>query len=37
MGHPALYAALRNLDALTGQTTPDDVLAQIFSSFCIGK
>jgi len=32
-----LYAALRNLDALTGQTTPDDILNQIFSSFCIGK
>ncbi len=32
-----LYSALRNLDALTGQTTPDDILNQIFSSFCIGK
>jgi tRNA modification GTPase len=32
-----LYASLRNLDALTGQTTPDDILNQIFSSFCIGK
>jgi tRNA modification GTPase len=32
-----LYAALGNLDALTGQTTPDDILNQIFSSFCIGK
>ncbi len=32
-----LYAALRNLDALTGQTTPDDILNQIFSTFCIGK
>jgi len=32
-----LYAALRNLDALTGQTTPDDILSQIFSTFCIGK
>lgn len=32
-----LYGALRNLDALTGQTTPDDILNQIFSSFCIGK
>jgi tRNA modification GTPase len=32
-----LYAALRNLDALTGQTTPDDILNLIFSSFCIGK
>ncbi len=32
-----LYSALRDLDALTGQTTPDDILNQIFSSFCIGK
>jgi tRNA modification GTPase len=32
-----LYGALRALDALTGQTTPDDVLNLIFSSFCIGK
>ena len=32
-----LYALLRNLDALTGQTTPDDILNQIFSTFCIGK
>ncbi len=32
-----LYAALRDLDALTGQTTPDDILSQIFSTFCIGK
>ena len=32
-----LYAALRSLDALTGQTTPDDILNLIFSSFCIGK
>ncbi len=32
-----LYEALRGLDALTGQTTPDDILSQIFSTFCIGK
>jgi tRNA modification GTPase len=32
-----LYAALRNLDNLTGETTPDDVLNLIFSTFCIGK
>jgi tRNA modification GTPase len=32
-----LYSALRALDSLTGQTTPDDVLNLIFSSFCIGK
>lgn len=32
-----LYDALRLLGELTGETTPDDVLAQIFSTFCIGK
>jgi tRNA modification GTPase len=32
-----LYRALAALDSLTGQTTPDDVLNIIFSSFCIGK
>jgi tRNA modification GTPase len=32
-----LYNALRPLDALTGETTPDDVLNLIFSTFCIGK
>ena len=32
-----LYDALRALDELTGQTTPDDVLQLIFSTFCIGK
>jgi tRNA U34 5-carboxymethylaminomethyl modifying GTPase MnmE/TrmE len=32
-----LHAALRSLDALTGTTTPDDILARIFSTFCIGK
>ena len=32
-----LYAALRGLDALTGDTTPDDILNLIFSTFCIGK
>ena len=32
-----LYEALQALDALTGQTTADDVLNQIFSTFCIGK
>ena len=32
-----LYGALRDLDALTGQTTADDILNQIFSTFCIGK
>ena len=32
-----LHAALEALDSLTGATTPDDILARIFSSFCIGK
>jgi tRNA modification GTPase len=32
-----LHAALRALDSLTGTTTPDDILARIFSTFCIGK
>jgi len=32
-----LYRALWGLDSLTGQTTPDDVLNLIFSTFCIGK
>jgi len=31
------YAALRPLDALSGATTVEDILNQIFSSFCIGK
>jgi len=32
-----LYSALRHLDAMTGDTTTEDVLGQIFSHFCIGK
>jgi tRNA modification GTPase len=32
-----LYEALRALDELTGQTTSDDILHRIFSTFCIGK
>jgi tRNA modification GTPase len=32
-----LYGALRALDELTGQTTADDILHRIFSTFCIGK
>ena len=32
-----LYTALESLDALTGQTSSDDILQLIFSSFCIGK
>lgn len=32
-----LHAALDALDTLTGATTSDDILALIFSTFCIGK
>jgi tRNA modification GTPase len=32
-----LHHALQALDSLTGATTPDDILARIFSTFCIGK
>ena len=32
-----LYGALRPLDAVTGETTVEDILTQIFSTFCIGK
>ncbi|HEX4037825.1 MAG TPA: tRNA uridine-5-carboxymethylaminomethyl(34) synthesis GTPase MnmE [Acidobacteriaceae bacterium] len=32
-----LYGTLRQLDSLTGETTADDILNRIFSTFCIGK
>jgi tRNA modification GTPase len=32
-----LYASLRQLDSLTGETTADNILNRIFSTFCIGK
>jgi tRNA modification GTPase len=32
-----LYNALRPLDSITGDTTADDILNLIFSTFCIGK
>lgn len=32
-----LYDGLRFLGEITGETTPDDVLSQIFLTFCIGK
>jgi tRNA modification GTPase len=32
-----LHNGLRFLGELTGETTPEDILARIFSSFCIGK
>ena len=33
----SLHQALQAVDTLTGQTTADDILARIFSTFCIGK
>jgi tRNA modification GTPase len=32
-----LHSALRYLGEITGETTPDEVLGRIFSTFCIGK
>ena len=32
-----LYSALKALNALTGETTVEDILDNIFSTFCIGK
>jgi tRNA modification GTPase len=32
-----LYESLRFLGEITGETTPEAILSQIFSSFCIGK
>jgi tRNA modification GTPase len=32
-----LYNALRFLGEISGETTPEDVLTEIFSAFCIGK
>jgi tRNA modification GTPase len=32
-----LHAAVESLDVLTGQTTTEDILNLIFSTFCIGK
>ncbi len=32
-----LYELLHELDAITGQTTVEDILGVIFSTFCIGK
>ena len=32
-----LHNALRNLDEITGETTTEEILGQIFSTFCIGK
>lgn len=32
-----LYNALRSIGDITGETTSDDVLGRIFSTFCIGK
>lgn len=32
-----LYNALRFLDEITGETTSDNILSEIFATFCIGK
>lgn len=32
-----LHNALRDLGEITGETTTEDILSQIFSTFCIGK
>jgi tRNA modification GTPase len=32
-----LHNALRYLGELTGETTSDEILGEIFSTFCIGK
>ncbi len=41
MPHEALlldfYACLKSLNELTGETTVEDILGNIFSTFCIGK
>ncbi|MEK9144517.1 MAG: tRNA uridine-5-carboxymethylaminomethyl(34) synthesis GTPase MnmE, partial [Elusimicrobiota bacterium] len=34
---PSLRGALGSLDEITGRTTTEDVLGEIFSRFCIGK
>ena len=33
----ALYGALKSLDTITGATTAEDILGNIFSRFCVGK
>ena len=32
-----LHAALRALGEITGETSVEDLLSEIFSRFCIGK
>jgi tRNA modification GTPase len=32
-----LHNALKYLGEITGETTTEDVLTQIFATFCIGK
>jgi tRNA modification GTPase len=32
-----LYDSLRFMGEITGETTPNDILSQIFATFCIGK
>lgn len=37
LGAETIRAAARRLEELTGRIAPDDILADIFASFCIGK
>jgi tRNA modification GTPase len=32
-----LHNALRYLDQITGETTTEDILSEVFATFCIGK
>jgi tRNA modification GTPase len=32
-----LHAALKKIGEITGETTTDDLLGEIFSRFCVGK
>ena len=32
-----LHDALHAFGEITGETTPDEILEQIFSKFCVGK
>jgi tRNA modification GTPase len=32
-----IYQSLSSLNELTGETTTEDILGTIFSTFCIGK
>jgi tRNA modification GTPase len=34
---PDLREAIYHIGSITGEITPDDILGNIFSNFCIGK